>query len=120
MGHSLFPALIQAPCEGPGLAGRCMKVFTNKGHDLSVCETSEQAAWLCLHKARPGLCLTASTFPNGFNPQQAGRWHGLNDGFAALPSGHCGCNQPVLGKDGLPGLGRAGGGTVLLPETETR
>lgn len=89
-----------------------MKVFTNKGHDLSVCEMSERAA-RALH------CLIASTFPSLVSTHSK-----LADGMvwvmawsAALPSGHSGYNQPVLGKDGLHGFVRAGGGTFLLPDT---
>lgn len=78
------------------LSGQTGFVYTNQGSALFNCQHIPQA---------------------GFDPQQAGRWHGLGDGPAALPSGHSGYSQPVLGKDGLRGLVRAGEEATLLPET---
>lgn len=85
---------------------------------LSVKCLSRQPGSVYTKQGQGSLLFNCQHIPQpGVDPQQGDRWQGLGDGPAALPSGHSGYNQPVLGEDGLHELVRVGGETILLPET---
>lgn len=61
---------------------------------LSVKCLSRQPGFIYTRQGQSSALFNFQHIPQpGFDPQQAGRWHGLCDGLAALPSGHCGNNH---------------------------